>query len=269
MSDAGLTGSIGNTLREARTKRSMSQDEVYIKIKIHPRVLDLLETDQFEKLPSPLFAKSFLKNYAEFLELDVNRIVQAYEQGNRKKEPEQVLFIRSADERDKRDVRIARMLPTLGLAAAIALGGIALFYFIRFADRLFPKPPRFTLSAKKSTLDKETKGGGKENADKSVGWIRSVALGNFPRLNSRDPLELKINAADNVWLRVTCDGKVLFQSILKPSAAESWKAQKSIEIWTGNSLNMSLVLNGHSLGSVGKGVIKKMTITHDGVKIVS
>ena len=64
--------SIGNTLKDARNKKTLSYDEVHAKIKIHPRVLQLLEEEKFDKLPSPLFAKSFLKSYAEFLEVNPN-----------------------------------------------------------------------------------------------------------------------------------------------------------------------------------------------------
>ena len=62
--------SIGTVLKEARTKKSISLEDVHSKIKIHPRVLQLLEEDKFEKLPSSVFAKSFLKSYAEFLEVN-------------------------------------------------------------------------------------------------------------------------------------------------------------------------------------------------------
>jgi len=99
------------------------------------------------------------------------------------------------------------------------------------------------------------------------GWLRSVAQGNFPKINRKAPLELKIKALDSVWLRIQCDGKVLFQSILKRGAEESWRAGEKIEIWSGNCSNMFLTLNGTAIGSPGKGVIKKMWINHDGVRL--
>ena len=98
-------------------------------------------------------------------------------------------------------------------------------------------------------------------------WLRSTEQGNFPEIKKSAPLELQVKALDNVWLRVTCDGKVLFQSILKRGAAETWKAKEKIEIWTGNSSSMYLMLNNFGIGSPGKGVIKKMLITHEGVRI--
>ena len=93
--------------------------------------------------------------------------------------------------------------------------------------------------------------------------------GNFPNIDKRSPLELQIKALDVVWVRVTADGKVLYQGILKQGTGESWSGQDSLEIWTGNAANMFLTLNKTPIGSPGKGMIKKMIITREGVRIPS
>ena len=95
--------SIGSVLREARSKKSISLEEVHSRIKIHPHVIELLEGDEFEKLPSPVFVKSFLRSYAEFLEVNPEEIVRAYDKGERK-DPAQILFIKSAAEREKKTI---------------------------------------------------------------------------------------------------------------------------------------------------------------------
>ena len=88
--------SIGSVLKEARVKRSVSLEEVQLKTKIHPTVLQLLEEDKFDRLPSPLFVKSFLKTYAEFLEIKPDELIAAYER-EKHRDPEQILFIRPTD----------------------------------------------------------------------------------------------------------------------------------------------------------------------------
>ena len=47
-----MSASIGAVLKEARTKKSITLEDVHAKLKIHPRVLQLLEEDKFDKLPS-------------------------------------------------------------------------------------------------------------------------------------------------------------------------------------------------------------------------
>ena len=108
-----------------------------------------------------------------------------------------------------------------------------------------------------------------EDAFDASGWLRHPLMGNFPKLGKKDTLRLKIKAADSVWLRITSDGKVLFQSILKPGVTETWTANERFEIWTGNASNMELNLNNYDLGSPGKGVTKKMVINREGVQIAS
>lgn len=257
--------SIGATLKEARTRKSVSLEDVHARIKIHPRVLQLLEENKFEKLPSPLFVKSFLRSYAEFLELNAGELIEAYEKEGRK-EPEQVLFIKPAEMREK--IRRTKafdkkkyILPLLAFLTVSAIGGF--FYFSK-PRRSVKIPGTAALSQKKVDVKKNA-----EQQAKNDGWIRSIAQGNFPNLEKTTPLKLKIKAMDNVWLRVTCDGKVLFQSILKRDSSEVWTASTAIEVWTGNSSNMALSLNGFSLGSPGRGVVKKLTVTHQGVKIGS
>ncbi|MBI2095718.1 MAG: DUF4115 domain-containing protein [Candidatus Omnitrophica bacterium] len=250
-----MSASIGSVLKEARDKKTLTLEAVHSKTKIHPRVLQLLEDDKFDKLPSPLFARSFLKSYAEFLEVDSEELLKNYEKMGLKN-PEQTIFIRPAEETLRKPVRIDSRT---AVTAAVILAGVCFVVLFFFAARSLKE--RFLRPAGVQTQTAKAK------APKDAAWLRSVAQGNFPEIRRNAPLELQVKALDNVWLRVTCDGKVLFQAILKRGASETWKARAKIEIWTGNSSNMYLALNGFGIGSPGKGVIKKMSITHEGVKI--
>lgn len=274
--------SIGSILKEARSKKSISLEEVHSRIKIHPRVIQLLEEDKFEKLPSPLFAKSFLKSYAEFLEVNPEEIVKAYDKEDRK-DPAQVLFIKPAAEREKSSLlnfdKSLLVLPVIVLA--LIVGGFALFSLVKTATQHIKDRKAVSASSKASkTAHSEASGKAKASkaqneksaSDKSFSaedWLRHTELHNFPKIGKKDTLHLKIKAADSVWLRVTCDGKVLFQSILKQGVAETWNANEQFELWTGNASNMELSLNNYDLGSPGKGVTKKMLISREGVRIAA
>lgn len=245
--------SIGNQLKEARSKKTLSLDDVYSRIKIHPRVLNLLEEGRFEKLPSPLFVKSFLKSYAEFLELSPENIIQAYEKEDQK-DPEQVLFIKPVDAKPAASTP-KNLLPGLVAICLIAAVGFCSFYLVKASTHFFKK--KTSIRASQKIPVQETK---------KIEWLRSVERGDYPTISSKTPLELKIHATDNVWLHITCDGKVLFQSILKRGSSESWSANKSIEVWTGNASSMNLVLNRLDLGSPGKGAVKKIILTREGAR---
>lgn len=261
--------SIGTQLKEARNKKALSLEEVHSRTKIHPRVIQLLEEDKFDKLPSPLFVKSFLKSYAELLEINPEEMARAYEKVE-PKQPQQVLFIRPAAEREKKDfLRFDRslfVLPILVLGV-LGVGGGAIFLTKAAVHRLHEKKAVVTMVKSSKTSKTESQKNSPETASNPDNWLRSAPLGNFPKIGKKEALHLKITAADNVWLRVTCDGKVLFQSILKRGIAEAWTANDHFEIWTGNASSMQLILNNHDLGSPGKGVTKKMIVNREGVRI--
>ncbi len=281
------TAAIGNSLKESRTKKSLTLDDVHAKTKIHPRVLQLLEEGKFEKLPSPVFAKSFLRSYADFLGVNPDEILTAYEKESVvKKDPEQVIFIRSVEEKQEESLPYKNiMMPAAIIAAAVA--AVMLFTFLvpkimGAASRSFdtkawlskkpaaisaqsdPKIAAAAAAAKKAAEAKK-----KEALRKSEEWVRSPEQSNFPKIAKKTPLELRLRALDNVWVRVTADGKVLYQGILGRNAVETWTAKESLELWTGNAANMFLSVNRFSVGSPGHGMIRKMIITREGVRIPS
>jgi transcriptional regulator with XRE-family HTH domain len=69
---------IGSSLREARTRRGLTLPDVERATHIRPRYLTAMEEDRFDTLPSPAYAKGFLRTYAEFLGLEGQRFVDEY-----------------------------------------------------------------------------------------------------------------------------------------------------------------------------------------------
>jgi len=62
--------SIGQTLRDAREKKGVSIPDVSHATRIKIEYLERMESDQFDKLIAPTYAKSFLRMYAEYLGLN-------------------------------------------------------------------------------------------------------------------------------------------------------------------------------------------------------
>jgi cytoskeletal protein RodZ len=61
---------IGASLREARTRRGLSREDVQRAIRIRDRYLAALEDENWDLLPGEAYTKGFLRTYAEFLGLD-------------------------------------------------------------------------------------------------------------------------------------------------------------------------------------------------------
>jgi len=64
--------SFGDKLRLARERRGLSQEEAAKSLCLNVEIINALECEQFDKLPSAVFVRGYIKNYASLLRLTVN-----------------------------------------------------------------------------------------------------------------------------------------------------------------------------------------------------
>lgn len=70
--------SVGQELAGARFKKNLTIAEVAKAIKIKPQFLIALEKGEYHKLPSSAYAQGFVRNYAEFLGLPVDKTLALF-----------------------------------------------------------------------------------------------------------------------------------------------------------------------------------------------
>ena len=58
---------LGQRLKDARIQRNKTLEEVAVALKIKPQFLAAIEEGDYNELPSPAYARGFVKNYAEYL----------------------------------------------------------------------------------------------------------------------------------------------------------------------------------------------------------
>jgi len=68
MSESGQS-SVGQILREAREARGFTLEDVAARLRLMHRQVEAMETDDFESLGQPVFARGFVRNYARLLGL--------------------------------------------------------------------------------------------------------------------------------------------------------------------------------------------------------
>jgi cytoskeleton protein RodZ len=69
---------IGQTLREARMRARIDISEVETRTKIRARYLRAIENEEWDLLPGPVYIKSFLRTYADYLGLDSRLLVDEF-----------------------------------------------------------------------------------------------------------------------------------------------------------------------------------------------
>src|ERR1051325_11240870 len=118
---SGPMPEIGETLREARMRRRIDMTDVEAATKIRAKYLRALESEEWELLPGPTFVKTFLRTYAEYLELDARLLVEEYKQ---RYERPAGMDITPLNLRQQRRAR--RVAPRIGPVAVVVLGVIVL-----------------------------------------------------------------------------------------------------------------------------------------------
>lgn len=68
----------GSDLRNLRESISIGIEEIYEVTRITASTLKAIEQDEYEKLPSAIYLKNFLKSYADMLQLDSKKIIDGY-----------------------------------------------------------------------------------------------------------------------------------------------------------------------------------------------
>jgi cytoskeleton protein RodZ len=68
----------GLQLARAREKRGYSQEYVAGKLHLRVRVIELLETDDYEQMPEPVFIKGYLRAYAKLLGLPAEPLLEIF-----------------------------------------------------------------------------------------------------------------------------------------------------------------------------------------------
>lgn len=69
---------IGQVLKEARSRAGLEIGEVERRTKIRTRYLRALEAEEWDALPGEVYAKSFLRTYAQLLGLDAEALVDEF-----------------------------------------------------------------------------------------------------------------------------------------------------------------------------------------------
>jgi hypothetical protein len=128
---------IGETLREARMRRRIDMTEVETATKIRGKYLRALENEEWDLLPGPTFVKTFLRTYAEYLDLDARLLVEEYRQRYERPSTQDLTPFSAARVRGRsgrRKRRLAALGPVLVVGGCVVLLLAALYLLGSLGD---------------------------------------------------------------------------------------------------------------------------------------
>ena len=248
--------SIGKILKETREKKNVGLNKAYEQTRIHPDVLKALEEDDYARISSPAYVKSFLKEYASYLGLDTNAIIDEY---NRSKQPKQKRQrTTEAGQEKTTSFDLSGLLNIVFSVAKWVIILIIAIVAVRGAVRLTKN-----IKAKASVEVSKKKQAAKKQ--ETIKKKQESVLQGIVIPKDQD-LVLSIYTTDDAWLNLKVDGEITFEGILKKGASEKWQAKENFEIWTGKAEALKLNLNGNNIGTPGKGIVKNLVIDREGIK---
>ena len=221
--------SIGLTLQQARQKRRLKLETISKKTKISIRYLKALEAEDWDVFPAPTYVQAFLRNYANFLNLDSDELVREYKKyleaaakipATKRLIPKRIrtpfallrnlVFSPPADGSKIRPKRLTILPVAISIMVLIVWGGWFLFF-------RSPSPPVIEVTEEKKT-----------------------------------PLILSVTVIEEVWVSITVDGKEEVQELLLAGDSRTWEAEESLKIRVGNAGGIELELNGKPLEPLGE-----------------
>jgi cytoskeletal protein RodZ len=117
----------GPWLRRQREIREIQLKEIAERTKISMRYLQAMEQDRFDLLPGPVFVRGFLREYARFVGLSPDEVVNFY-LATRDQAGEGTETLEESRGRRRDEASRSRRWLALGLVAVLAVVGVAVWW---------------------------------------------------------------------------------------------------------------------------------------------
>jgi hypothetical protein len=246
VSGPSVPGDVGETLRTARLARHETLTDAARWTCLQSRYLVALERNHtVDEFPGRVYARYFLREYAEHLELDPEPLLRSFDAVE---EP--------AISAPKRDRLLTGRQPRWGVAAIVSvvllvvIGGISQTWNRAGGER--PTAPNSMLGS---------------SASRSMAYARQTNDMTPPPMGFRATLVL--DAA--CWVSVTVDGKELPADTYRAGRVLRYRARNTIELWLGNAGAATLSVDGSRVrtGPAGQPVRLAFAWKHGRAKRVS
>ncbi len=289
---------VGRTLFERRTALNLSLDEVerFTHVRLH--YLKALEEGRLNDLPSPVQGRGMLNNYAHFLNLDAEELLNSFAEGLQSRREERLTNPPGAPDR-KGAVKPARktnpkqpaisnrwsrlVTPDLIIVGLVIIGLLAFAIWsaaqvssrqrenvqatpLSIADVLLSSSPQAQLPSRTPTLPPNLGTRQPQTAvSTQVGGATLALTGTVPVTGS-GALQIYVVAIQRTYLRVTADNRIIYDERLVPGNAYAFAGDRTIEVLIGNAAGVQIFYAQKDLGNLGVvGEVKRILFTRDGV----
>lgn len=272
---------LGRYLREAREAKELTLDDAVNKTKIRRTVLDAFEQGNFSVLEiSPVQIKGFIRNYANYLGLDEDLVIQYYQSAQA---PPQGRFGRRQREKPARRrasqempvvpsitdtnqaVPTPQQAPTMGerrensrkrrssllnTLIGVLLASIALTVILYVAVQLFGDAETSSLPGEVVAQPSETRA-----PTVTAFPTRAIAAATLPEFQQDFDgrgIALTIEASQRTWMQIDADGIQQFARIVPPGEVFNLRANETLTVRASNAAALIVIYNTEPQGILGE-----------------
>jgi transcriptional regulator with XRE-family HTH domain len=223
---------IGATLREARMRARIDISEIESETKIRAKYLRALENEEWDLLPGPTYVKSFLRTYAEALDLDARMLMEEYKLRHERLSDQELQPIAPRAGRERRPQ--PRGVPRGAVVGTVLVALVAALWL----------------------LGRDTGGNGRRTGTSTVvrpapapapsGYATGKGKGDSTGGGRHAPsmLSLRLQPTANVYVCLKAGNKVLIrEQTLTPTSPRRTYRATSFRILLGNG-NLTMRVNG-------------------------
>jgi len=277
---------IGQKLKEQRELLGLSLEDIERHTHLRKHYLQVLESGEYDQLPSPVQGRGMLKNYSEFLALDSDTLLlryadalQAELQAKQTAQPHK----RSQVKRPSQQATTLRQFISgelvisgtiLLLVAGFVVWGILRVLETRAEEQPLPTAPSIADVLLATSTPSETPTPATPTATATPVFpiateqVTQAALTPQETLFPGQPglMQLYLTVRQRAWMRVLVDEKIEFEGRVLPGSAYQFAGEKQIEILTGNAAALQIFFNQQDLGPMGNfGQVVDRIYTTEGV----
>ena len=256
-SDSGVNRetliSIGERLKEAREKKLLTIEQVQKATRIYSSILMALEEGRCDSLLTPTYVKGFLKKYAGHLGLDADAFLKDYS-ASRPQDAgkESILGLKEVE------LRKASILPKIARFLVILVILTAIISLIGLVSSKLKRARTNRIRVIQPAAAK---------VSKFAPPFRAIKTLPTAKAQSKAPLKLVLKAKKSVLVRAKRDGDILFARVMPKGMVETITAESRINLYIAKLEAIELILDGRSLGPLGRGIAKDVEITRSGVRV--
>lgn len=265
-----------DSLRAEREKQGLTLKDIEDATSIRAVYIDAIENGRYGDLPGAVYAKGFIRNYAEFLKLDPERFLRQYREETGLEEsppaPETTSLVNerapfSSGSDFKNRVQKSHRTQNILIAAAVVLLAFvgSVYYFFGEEDA---KDETRTADISEPVGSGEKAGSLEKSAPTGTPDDRSDMM---PSASAAPKKAVDISAkfTDRCWTQVTADGKKVYEGIAEAGQGMNFAGDDRVLIIAGNAGAVEVVHNGKNIGTLGKpGAVVEKRFTRDKVEDV-